>query len=150
MLEATATHRRPDRSQHARYGHRFVVTSLAEGSAEDIYNTLCCAPGRAENLIKMHKAQLASDRTSRRSSNANQIRLILHTAAFRLMCLIQQAIPKEAALATADFATLRLPLLKIAARVIETATRVRVAFASACPDQALFRIIATDHRPAPI
>lgn len=129
---------------------RYVVTSLAEGSAEHIYDTLYCARGRAENLIKMHKAQLASDRTSCRSANANQMRLILHTAAFWLMWRIQQAIPKEAALATAEFATLRLRLLKIAARVMETATRVRVAFASACPDQALFRTIATDLRLAPI
>jgi len=127
---------------------RYVVTSLAEGSAEHIYDTLYCARGRAENLIKMHKAQLASDRTSCRSANANQMRLIFHTAAFWLIWRIQQAIPKGASLATAEFATLRL--LKIATRVMETATRVHVAFASACPDQALFRTIANDLRPAPI
>src|SRR5712691_7136879 len=39
----------------------------------------------AENLIKLHKAQLASDRTSCRSPLANQMRLILHTAAYWLM-----------------------------------------------------------------
>ncbi|PZQ50226.1 MAG: IS1380 family transposase, partial [Novosphingobium pentaromativorans] len=50
---------------------------------------------------------------------------------------------------TAEFATLRLRLLKVAARVIETATRIRVAFASACPDASLFRTIATGLRPAP-
>jgi hypothetical protein len=32
------------------------------------------------------------------------------------------------------FATLRLRLLKIAARVVETATRIRLAFAAACPE----------------
>src|SRR5260370_40476270 len=41
---------------------RFVVTSIETGSAEHIYQTLCCARGQAENLIKLHKAQLASDR----------------------------------------------------------------------------------------
>ena len=128
---------------------RYVVTSLTKGSAEHIYDTLYCARGRAENLIKMHKAQLASDRTSCRSANANQMRLILHTAAFWLMWRIQQEIPKATALATAEFATLRLRLLKVAARVIESATRIRVAFASACPDAALFRSIATALRPAP-
>ena len=71
------------------------------------------------------------------------MRLILHTAAYWLMWRIQQAIPKAAALATAEFATLRLRLLKVAARVIETATRIRVAFASACPDADMFRTIAT-------
>lgn len=128
---------------------RYVVTSLKHGSAEHIYDTLYCARGRAENLIKMHKSQLASNRTSCRSANANQLRLILHTAAFWLLWRIQQEIPKTAALATAEFATLRLRLIKIAARVIETATRIRIAFASACPDAALFRTIALALRPAP-
>jgi hypothetical protein len=54
---------------------RFVVTSLATGSAEHIYDTLYCARGQAENLIKMHKRQLASDRTSCRSPLAT-IRLL--------------------------------------------------------------------------
>lgn len=128
---------------------RYVVTSLAEGSAEHIYDTLYCARGRAENLIKMHKAQLASDRTSCRSANANQMRLILHTAAFWLMWRIQQAIPKATTLATAEFATLRLRLLKVAARVTETATRIRLRLTSACPDAAVFRTIATTLKPAP-
>ena len=61
---------------------RFVVTSIEPGSAEHIYETLYCARGQAENLIKLHKAQLASDRTSCRSPLANQMRLILHTAAY--------------------------------------------------------------------
>ncbi len=128
---------------------RYVVTSLADGSAEHIYDTLYCARGRAENLIKLHKSQLASDRTSCRSANANQMRLILHTAAFWLMWRIQQEIPKATALAAAEFATLRLRLLKVAARVIESATRIRVAFASACPDASVFKSIATSLRPAP-
>src|ERR1019366_9054662 len=103
----------------------------------------------AENLINLHKSQLASDRTSCRSANANQMRLILHTAAYWLMWRVQQAIPKVAALATAEFATLRVRLLKIAARVIETSTRIRVAFASACPDADLFGTIANALKPAP-
>lgn len=40
------------------------------------------ARGQAENLIKQHKSQLASDRTSCRSPLANQVRLVLHTAAY--------------------------------------------------------------------
>lgn len=35
-----------------------------------------------ENLVKLHKGQLASDRTSCRSALANQVRLVLHTAAY--------------------------------------------------------------------
>ncbi len=118
---------------------RFVVTNLDYGSAEWIYDSLYCARGQAENLIKLHKSQLASDRTSCRSALANQVRLVLHTAAYWLMLAVRDAIPKARDLAKAEFATLRLRLLKIAARVIETASRVRLAFAAACPEADLFR-----------
>ena len=93
---------------------RFVVTNLDHGSAEWLYQTLYCARGQAENLIKLHKAQLASDRTSCRSACANQVRLVLHTAAFWLMLAVRNAIPKSCDLAKAEFATLRLKLIKIA------------------------------------
>ena len=42
---------------------RFVVTNLSHGSAEWLYDSLYCARGQAENLIKLHKTQLGSDRT---------------------------------------------------------------------------------------
>lgn len=118
---------------------RFVVTNLEHGSAEWIYDSFYCARGQAENLIKLHKTQLASDRTSCRSAVANQVRLVLHTAAYWLMLAVRDAIPKVRDLAKAEFATLRLRLIKIAARVIETASRVRLAFAACCPEADLFR-----------
>lgn len=74
------------------------------------------------------------------------MRLILHIAAYWLMWKLRHAMPATAALRTAEFATIRLRLIKLAARVIETATRIRVAFASACPEAATFRQIA---RPLP-
>jgi hypothetical protein len=46
---------------------RYVVTNIAGGSARWLYDSLYCARGQAENLIKLHKTQLASDRTSCRS-----------------------------------------------------------------------------------
>ncbi len=85
---------------------RCVVTNLRTGSAEWLYDTLYCARGQAENLIKLHKSQLASDRTSCRSALANQVRLVLHTAAYWLMLTVRDAIPKPQPLATAEFATL--------------------------------------------
>jgi DDE family transposase len=127
---------------------RYVVTSLAHGSAEWVYDGLYCARGQAENLIKLHKAQLASDRTSCRSPLANQVRLILHTAAYWLMLTLRDAIPKPQPLAQAEFVTLRARLLKIAARITETAARVRVAFAACCPQADLFRGIARFLQPA--
>jgi len=127
---------------------RFVVTSLETGAAEHVYQTIYCARGQAENLIKLHKAQLASDRTSCRSPLANQMRLILHTAAYWLILTVRDAIPKAHALATAEFSTLRLRLLKLGTRVIETASRVRLAFAAACPEARLIRHIAAGLMPA--
>jgi hypothetical protein len=118
---------------------RFVVTNVEYGAAEWIYNAFYCARGQAENLIKLHKTQLASDRTSCRSATANQVRLVLHTAAYWLMLTVRDAIPKPRDLANAEFSTLRLRLIKIAARVIETASRVRLAFAAGCPEADLFR-----------
>ena len=118
---------------------RYVVTSLEDRTPEEIYATLYCARGQAENLIKRHKSQLASDRTSCRSPLANQMRLILHTAAYWLIRMVRDAIPWPQPLASGEFSTIRLRLLKIAVRIKETATRVSLAFASNCPDAALFR-----------
>jgi hypothetical protein len=127
---------------------RFVVTNLATGSAERVYDVIYCARGQAENLIKMHKSQLASDRTSCRSPIANQVRLVLHTAAYWLMLAVRDAVPRTHHLSNAEFATLRLRLLKLGARVIETASRIRLAFAAACSEADLFRRIAIALQPA--
>ena len=127
---------------------RYVVTNIRRGSAEWLYDTLYCERGQAENLIKLHKTQLASDRTSCRSPLANQVRLVLHTAAYWLMLMVRDAIPRPQVLASAEFKTIRLRLIKIAARVIETATRVRIAFAASCPEAELFAGIARWLQPA--
>jgi hypothetical protein len=95
---------------------RFVVTNLERGSAEWLYNTLYCARGQAENpglrrgrLRSSCTRASSSDRTSCRSPLANQVRLVLHTAASWLMLTVRDAIPKPQALATAEFITLRMP-----------------------------------------
>ena len=43
---------------------RYVVTNITTGTPAWLYADLYCARGQAENLIKLHKSQLASDRTS--------------------------------------------------------------------------------------
>ena len=126
---------------------RAIVTNLA-GAPRWLYESVYCQRGQAENLIKMHKSQLASDRTSCRSPIANQVRLVLHTAAYWLMLTLRDAVPKTHQLSKAEFATLRLHLLKIGARVTETVSRVRLAFAAACPQAELFRHLAGVLQPA--
>ena len=118
---------------------RYVVTNLDIGTPAWLYDTLYCARGQAENLIKLHKSQLASDRTSCRSPLANQVRLVLHTGAYWLMLKLRDAIPRPQPLANAEFVTLRARLLKIAARI---------AFAASCPEAALFASLARCVQPA--
>jgi len=120
---------------------RYVVTSL-EGSAQHLYENVYCQRGQMENLIKLHKAQLASDRMSCHSATANQVRLVLHTAAFWLMHGVRATIPKAHPLASCEFATLRERLIKIGARVIEHVARIRIQLPTSCPDGALFRTVA--------
>jgi hypothetical protein len=128
---------------------RYVVTNITTGTADWLYADLYCARGQAENLIKLHKTQLASDRTSCRSARANQMRLVLHTAAYWLILCVREAIPKTHQLAGAEFATIRLRLLKLGARISERASRVRLAFAAACPEAGLLRDLAGTLAPAP-
>jgi hypothetical protein len=126
---------------------RYVVTNLKARSPEDIYEARYCARGQMENLIKLHKCQLKSDRTSCTSALANQMRLILHTAAYWLMLTVRDAVPKAHALARAEFNTIRLRLLKIGARIVEKAGRVCIGYAAACPDAGLFAAIAKTFTP---
>jgi hypothetical protein len=128
---------------------RYIVTNIKGGTARHLYKKVYCARGQAENLIKRHKSQLASDRTSCRSPLANQMRLILHTAAYWLMRSIQADIPRGESLASGEFSTVRLRLLKIAVRVRETASRIKLAFAANCPDARFFRDLIRTLVPRP-
>ena len=55
---------------------------------------------------------------------------------------MRAAAPKRSFWAKAEFNNLRLRLIKIAARVIEGAARIRVWLPTACPDRAIFRLLA--------
>jgi hypothetical protein len=125
---------------------RYVVTSL-EGPAQHLYENVYCQRGQMENLIKLNKAQLSSDRMSCHSATANQVRLVLHTAAFWLMHAVRAAIPQTSPLAKAEFTTIRQRLIKIGARVIEHVARIRIHLPSSCPERTLFRTIALGLMP---
>lgn len=108
---------------------RFIVTNLA-GSPKALYEKVYCARGRAENLIKAHKLHLASDRTSCTRATANQFRLLVHTAAYWLMHTLRGLAPKTSFWRDAQFDTIRLALVKVAARVTEMVTRIKVSLPS--------------------
>lgn len=111
---------------------RFVVTNLP-GRAKLLYEKVYCARGRIENMIKEHKLYTKSDRTSCHRWEANQFRLFLHTGAYWLLHRLRWTAPRRSLWRTATFETLRRAFLKIAVRIEELSTRVKIALPSAYP-----------------
>jgi Transposase DDE domain group 1 len=120
---------------------RFIVTNLEGGRPKVLYEDIYCRRGCAENHIKSWKTHLAADRTSCTKATANQFRLFLHAGAYWLLWALRAAMPKRSAWRVAQFDTLRLRLVKIAARVVEMKTKVRLHLPSACPYQAILRTV---------
>jgi hypothetical protein len=120
---------------------RFIVTNL-RGTPRWLYEAVYCARGQAENLVKAHKLHLASDRTSCTKATANQFRLILHTAAYWLLHTLRGLAPKRSFWRVAQFDTIRLALIKVAGRVTELATRIKLALPSSYPYRQSFVLLA--------
>ena len=120
---------------------RFIVTNLA-GLPQSLYEKIYCARGQAENLIKAHKLHLASDRTSCTKATANQFRLLIHTAAYWLLLSLRGLAPRNSFWREAQFDTIRLCLIKVAGRVTEMVTRIKIALPTAFPYQAGFADLA--------
>jgi hypothetical protein len=120
---------------------RFIVTNLT-GLPETLYDKIYCARGQAENLIKAHKLHLASDRTSCSKATANQFRLLIHTAAYWLMLSLRGLAPRTSFWRDAQFDTIRLCLIKLAGRVTEMVTRIKIALPSSFPYQIGFAMLA--------
>ncbi|RWO61945.1 MAG: IS1380 family transposase, partial [Mesorhizobium sp.] len=97
--------------------------------------------GAAENHIKSWKTHLAADRTSCTRATANQFRLFLHAGAYWLMWGLRAAMPRRSSFAVAQFDTLRLRLIKIAARVVEMKSQIRLHLPTSFPDQRILRIV---------
>ena len=120
---------------------RFIVTNLESGRAKALYEEVYCRRGMAENHIKSWKTHLAADRTSCTRATANQFRLFLHAGAYWLMWGLRAAMPRRSRFSVAQFDTLRLRLIKIAARVVELKTQIRLHLPTSCPDQHILRIV---------
>lgn len=123
------------KAEHSALGPnpRFVVTSLEGFDPETIYRAYI-QRGLCEHWIKDFKCALAADRLSCSSFAANSFRLLLHAAAYRLL----HALREEAALVSpelgrAQFDTLRIRLLKVAALVRQSARRIWVRLPRAYP-----------------
>lgn len=119
---------------------RFIVTNLRHGTGRWLYEVLYCARGQAENHIKAWKAHLAADRTSCTKATANQFRLFLHAGAYWLLWSLRALMPKRSRWRTVQFDTLRLRLVKIAARIVEMKTQIKVHLPTSAPDQAIIHL----------
>jgi hypothetical protein len=120
---------------------RYIVTNLEGGRGKHLYEKLYSACGQAENHIKAWKTHLASDRTSCSKAAANQMRLMLHGAAYWIWWKLRAACPKKSPWRRAQFDTLRLHLVKLAATIVEKKTRIIVTLPASCPQQQLLRLL---------
>ena len=120
---------------------RFIVTNLT-GRGKQLYEKVYCARGRMENLIKDLKLFTRSDKTACHRWQANQFRLFLHQGAYWLLHSVRMAAPKRSRWRGATFATIRAKLVKIAARVEELRTRIKLSFAAHLPHADAFTMIA--------
>jgi hypothetical protein len=118
---------------------RFVVTNLKKRNARALYEDVYCRRGQAENHIKSWKTHLAADRTSCTKATANQLRLFLHAGAYWLLWGMRTSMPKRSMWRVAQFDTLRLRFIKIAARVVEMKTMIRIHLPTSCPGQDILR-----------
>ena len=111
---------------------RFVVTNLA-GRAKILYEKVYCARGRMENLIKDMKLYTRSDKTACSRWQANQFRLFLHMGAYGLLHSVRLAAPKKSRWRGATFETIRNVFVKIACRIEELKTRIKLSFPASLP-----------------
>lgn len=85
--------------------------------------------------MKSRKTHLAADRTSCTRATANQFRLFLHAGAYWLMWGLRAARPRRSRFRGAQFDILRLHLIKIAARVVELTSQIRVTYQRPAPSR---------------
>jgi len=114
---------------------RYIVTSFHEAGAKYLYEVVYCGRGKMELMIKDHKTALKSDRTSCHRKEANQFRLFVHSAAYVLMHALRENLLRGSELASAQFDTIRLRLLKIGTRVELGKTFIRFHFPASYPMQ---------------
>ena len=115
--------------------YRFIVTSLPKSKVKNkkLYEKVYCARGDMENRIKEQKLDMFSDRTSSHTMRANQLRLYFSALAFVIMHLLRSYGLSETEFKNAQCGTIRLKLLKIAARVKISYRRVLISYADGYP-----------------
>ena len=91
-----------------------------------------------ENRIKDCQLDLFANRMSAHAYKANQLRLLLAAFAYVLIDGIRRVALKKTTLAKAVPNTIRLKLLKVGAKVINSVRRIKLSLPDACPYKDLF------------
>jgi len=126
---------------------RFVVTTRTDDPAA-VYGWYT-ARGEPENWIKDLKNGCFADRLSCHRFLANQVRLLLHAAAYGLLDALRRWLVAAGA-ARLRLDTLRLRLVKIGGRIRLRADRIHLRLASSHPGEPLWRLLAAlPNRPRP-
>ena len=102
---------------------RFVTTDLDSGHPSFLCRKAYAGRGAIKKYIKNHRTFLHSHRASCHRFQANQFRLLLHSAAYML--------------------------LKVAARVGRRGTAIRFHLPTSFPLREVYRLIDHRRRPAP-
>ena len=112
---------------------RFIVTNMEKATAKALFEQIYQPRGQAELYIKEHKLYLRSDKTSCHRFQANQFRVLLHSAAYVLFHALRTNLLQHSQWAKATIQTIRVRLLKIGALVNELKTKTNIIFPSSCP-----------------
>ncbi len=115
--------------------HTFIVTNM-DMEAEKIIQ-FYCGRGKMENYIKECKSGFDFSSVSSHLKTVNANRMQIHALAYNLFNWFKRlSLPTEMRKQQAD--TIRLRLMKIAARVIRSARYITFKLCSSCPYKAPF------------
>ena len=115
---------------------RFIVTNF-EGRGKILYEKVYCARGAMENLIKDIKLYTRSDKTACSRWQANQFRLFFHMGAYWLLHTLRRAAHRRSRWRGATFETIRRTFVKVAVRIEEMKSRIKLAFPASYPHRAM-------------
>ena len=113
---------------------RHVVTSLPPSKITPslFYTKKYCPRGEMENRIKEQQLDLFADRTSTRTFDSNQLRLWFSSIAYVLVQAFREKCLVNTDFEVATVGTIRLHLMKLGAKIWESARRIKIEITSAC------------------
>ena len=117
---------------------KLLAESTYSHSINYLFNGVCMSTTNFDheklwNLIKDIKLYTRSDKTACHRWEANQFRLFLHMGAYWLLHSVRLAAPRKSRWRGATFETIRCVFVKIAVRVEQLKTRIKLSFPAPLP-----------------